>query len=205
MKLTWYGHSCFLLETAEGSAVFDPYAPGSVPGLALPELRADAALCSHGHRDHGYAAAVKLSGKEPGFRVTAIDSFHDGMRGLLRGKNTIYVVEAEGKRVAHLGDLGHELSAAQLEALGKIDLLLIPVGGHYTIDAKTADAVARAVGARLTVPMHYRGEGFGYEVIGPVEDFLALRERVVYAEGRTLDPDGIEGEATVVLKCPTAE
>ena len=205
MKLTWYGHSCFLLETAEGSAVFDPYAPGSVPGLALPALTADAVLCSHGHRDHGFSEAVELSGKKPGFRVTEIASFHDDRRGLLRGKNTIHVVEAEGKRVAHLGDLGHELNEKQLAALGKIDVLLIPVGGHYTIDAKTADRVARAVGARLTVPMHYRGAGFGYEVIGPAEEFLALRERVVRLDSTAFDPDVIEGEATVVLKCPTKE
>ena len=205
MKLTWYGHSCFLLETAEGSAVFDPYAPGAVPGLALPELTADAVLCSHGHRDHGFTDAVQLSGKKPVFRLTAIDSFHDDRRGLLRGKNTIFVVEAEGKRVAHLGDLGHELNDRQLAALGKPDVLLIPVGGHYTIDAKTADRVARAVGARLTVPMHYRGEGFGYEVIGPVEDFLALRERVVRLDAAAFDPDEIEGAATVVLSCPTEQ
>lgn len=203
MILTWYGHSCFLLETAEGSVVFDPYAPGSVPGLTLPALRADAVLCSHGHRDHGYAEAVTLSGRKPGFRVTEIDSFHDDKHGLLRGKNTIYVVEAEGKRVAHLGDLGHELNDRQLAALGRIDLLLIPVGGHYTIDAQTAARTAEAIGARLTVPMHYRGAGFGYDVIGPVEDFLALRERVVRLDSAALDPDAIGGEATVVLRCPT--
>lgn len=200
MILTWYGHSCFLLETAEGSVVFDPYAPGSVPGVELPPLTADAVLCSHGHRDHGFAEAVTLSGRKPAFRVTAIDSFHDDKRGLLRGKNTIYVVEAEGKRVAHLGDLGHEPNEKQLAAIGKVDLLLIPVGGHYTIDAKTADRIARAVGARLTVPMHYRGEGFGYNVIGPVEDFLALRERVLRLDGPSFDPDAVEGEATVVPK-----
>lgn len=200
MILTWYGHSCFLLETAEGSVVFDPYAPGSVPGVELPPLTADAVLCSHGHRDHGFAESVTLSGRKPAFRVTAIDSFHDDKRGLLRGKNTIYVVEAEGKRVAHLGDLGHEPNEKQLAAIGKVDLLLIPVGGHYTIDAKTADRIARAVGARLTVPMHYRGEGFGYHVIGPVEDFLALRERVLRLDGPSFDPDAVEGEATVVPK-----
>ncbi len=200
MKLTWLGHSCFLLETAEGSVVFDPYAPGSVPGVSLPPLTADAVLCSHGHRDHGYEAAVTLSGRKPGFRVSAIDSFHDGKRGLLRGKNTIYVVEAEGKRVAHLGDLGHELNAEQLAALGKPDVLLIPVGGHYTIDAACADRVARAVGARLTVPMHYRGPDFGYAVIGPVEPFLERQARVVRLEGPAFDPAEIEGEATVVPK-----
>ena len=203
MKLTWYGHSCFLLETAEGSVVFDPYAPGSVPGVELPpELEADAVLCSHGHRDHGYAAGVKLSGREPGFRVKKLDCWHDEKQGALRGKNTIYVVEAEGRRIAHLGDLGHELSPAQLTALGRVDLLLIPVGGHYTIDAKTADRVARKIGAALTVPMHYRGRGFGYGVIGPVEDFLALCDEVVRLDSNVMDPELIRGPVTVALKCP---
>ena len=205
MKLTWYGHACFLLETAEGSAVFDPYAPGSVPGLALPPLTADAVFCSHGHSDHGCAEAVRLSGRQPAFRVTEIPCFHDGLRGALRGKNTIRVIEAEGRRVAHLGDLGHPLNPSQLGALGKIDVLLIPVGGHYTVDAKTASAIADGIGARLVVPMHYRGEGFGYEVIAPAEDFLALRGEVLRLYTNSFDPDAIDGPATVVLKCPAAQ
>ena len=204
MKLTWYGHACFLLETAEGSAVFDPYAPGSVPGLALPPLQADAVFCSHFHRDHGYAEAVRLSGSKPGFRVETLACFHDDRQGALRGTNVIHVLEAEGKRVAHLGDLGHPLGEEQLKALGEIDLLLIPVGGFYTIGPKEADAVARAVGARLTVPMHYRGKGFGYPVIGTAEKFLRLRDRVVTLDSSELDPAAIEGEATVVLRCPLA-
>ncbi|MBR0353935.1 MAG: MBL fold metallo-hydrolase [Oscillospiraceae bacterium] len=206
MKLTWYGHSCFLLETAEGSVVFDPYAPGAVPGVALPEdLTADTVVCSHGHKDHGYAAGVKLSGRKPGFRVKQLDCWHDDRQGALRGKNTITVIEAEGRRIAHLGDLGHELSPAQLTALGRVDLLLIPVGGHYTIDAKTADRVARKIGAALTVPMHYRGPGFGYSVIGPVEDFLALCDEVVRLDSSEMDPELIRGPVTVLLRCPVKE
>ena len=203
MKLTWYGHSCFLLETAEGSVVFDPYAPGSVPGLELPpDLTADAVLCSHTHRDHGYAEAVKLSGREPRFRVKTLDCWHDDRQGALRGKNRIHVIEAEGRRIAHLGDLGHRLSPAQLTALGRVDLLLVPVGGHYTIDAKTADRVTRDVAAGLTVPMHYRGPGFGYSVIGPVEDYLALCDEVVHVDSNEMDPELIRGPVVIELKCP---
>ena len=105
MKLTWYGHSCFLLESAEGSAVFDPYSPGSVPGLALPELRADAVICSHGHSDHNYARGVTLTGRIPAFGLRQLHVFHDGEGGKLRGENTVTLVEAEGLRVVHLGDL----------------------------------------------------------------------------------------------------
>lgn len=200
MKLTWYGHSCYLLETAEGSAVFDPYAPGSVPGVILPALTADAVYCSHGHGDHNYADGVTLTGRTPSFKVERIPSFHDGVKGVLRGKNLITVIESEGKRVVHLGDLGHPLTKEQIEAVGRVDVLLVPVGGHFTIDAETAHEVVKALCPQVTVPMHYRGEGFGYGVIGPVEPFLALSENVKYYDTNVLAvPDE---RVTAVLRCP---
>ena len=202
MKITWCGHSCFLLETREGSAVLDPYAPGSVPGLRLPALTADAVLCSHGHRDHGYTEGVRLSGKPAAFSVKTIPCFHDDKGGSLRGENLIRVIGAEGLRIAHLGDLGHPLSKEQLAALGALDVLLIPVGGHYTIGPETAAALAKALGARITVPMHYRGAGFGYDVIGPVEEFTARMEKVRFSEASSFDP-AREAGGVLVLRCPT--
>ena len=91
MKITWYGHSCFGIETAEGSAVLDPYGPGSVPGLKLPSLTADLVLCSHGHRDHGCAEAVALTGRTPTMRVERLETFHDEKGGALRGPNTVHI------------------------------------------------------------------------------------------------------------------
>ena len=202
MKLTWLGHSCFLVETAAGSALLDPYAPGSVPGLKLPPVTADLVLCSHGHRDHGYRDGVRLSGREPAFSVSALDTWHDDRGGTLRGPNTVHILEAEGLRLAHLGDLGHMLSPEQIAALGRVDILLIPVGGHYTIGPDTAAELAKAVGAGITVPMHYRGEGFGYDVIGPVEPFLAGMERVVRLETNVLCPEALETPVVAVPKCP---
>jgi len=204
MKITWCGHSCFLVETAAGSAVLDPYAPGSVPGLTLPQLAADLVLCSHGHGDHGYAQGVALSGRKPGFTVTAIPCFHDEQGGRLRGENRIHVIEAEGLRIAHLGDLGHPLSQEQLAALGQLDVLLIPVGGHYTIGPETAAETAKAVGARITVPMHYRGAGFGYDVIGPVEKFTALMSGVRFSDSNVFDP-AQEQPGVLVLRCPAGK
>lgn len=92
MKLIWYGHACFELKSSSGSVVFDPYCPGSVPGLSLPELNADAVICSHGHSDHNCSEAVKLSGREPEFKVTQIPVFHDDRGGRLRGKNLCSIV-----------------------------------------------------------------------------------------------------------------
>ena len=202
MKLTWLGHSCFLVETAEGSAVFDPYAPGSVPGLCMPEVTADTAICSHDHDDHNWSAGVKLTGRVPGFTTRQLHTWHDEAQGCLRGPNTITVLEAEGLRVAHLGDLGHKLSEEQVQAIGPVDVLLIPVGGYFTIGPETAWKTAKAINARIVVPMHYRGAGFGYEVIGPVEDFLALVENVQRLDTNVLEPEKLEGPVVAVLRCP---
>lgn len=200
MKLTWCGHSCFLLETAEGSAVFDPYAKGSVPGLALPALTADAVFCSHGHGDHSAAEEVRLTGKQPTFSVKQLDSFHDDKKGSLRGSNRITVIEAEGLRVAHLGDLGHALGERELKILSGVDVLLIPVGGFYTIDGRTAAEIAAATGARTVIPMHYRGEGFGYDVISTADEFLSCFENVRYIRESTLSLPAEPGIAVLSLQ-----
>ena len=186
MNVIWNGHSCFTLETAEGSVVFDPYQDGSVPGYKPLRLSADRVLCSHDHRDHGAKETVSLSGRTPAYRVEEIHTFHDPEKGALRGPNIIHIITAEGLRVAHLGDLGCELEPEQVKQLQGLDAVLIPVGGHFTIDAKQAQAIAGQLGARVVVPMHYRSPAFGYDVIGPLDDFLAFRTDVVRYEGNTL-------------------
>lgn len=202
MKLTWHGHACFELETAEGSVVFDPYCEGSVPGLSLRKLTADEVVCSHGHRDHNAADAVELTGKAPKYGKKQISTFHDDKNGALRGNNLMTVIEAEGLRIAHLGDLGHELSAAQLAELGKVDVLMIPVGGFYTIDGKTAAKVSGAIGAKTIIPMHYRGKDFGYDVIGPADEFLGEFDNVRFVDGNVLELGEKCENAVIVLKCP---
>lgn len=202
MKLTWYGHSCFKLETAEGSVVFDPYSPGSVPGLSLPELTADVTICSHGHGDHNYTAGVRRSGAETSFRAQQIELFHDDVHGLKRGKNRAAIVDAEGQRLVHLGDLGHALDADTIAALGKVDVLLIPVGGYYTIDAAQAHGIVTALKPRITVPMHYRGAGFGYAEIATVDEFLSLSANVRRFDENTLEITPATESMTAVLRCP---
>lgn len=195
MTLTWCGHSCFLLETDEGRVVFDPYAPGSVPGLTLPPLAADTILCSHGHHDHGWAEGVKQTYRLPGYRVETVDCWHDEAQGAKRGENRVHIVCTEGKRIVHLGDLGHVLTPEQAEKIGRPDVLMIPVGGYYTIDADQAEQVCRMLRPRQIVPMHFRGPGFGYEEIGPVSAFTARFEKVWTAEGSSVElteaPDGV--------------
>lgn len=199
MKITWLGHACFKIETAEGSLVLDPYAPGSVPGLRLPALTADTALCSHAHSDHNYAAGVTLSGRETALKISRLPCFHDGEGGRLRGKNLISVVDAEGLRLVHLGDLGHMLSPSLLAALGRVDVLLVPVGGFYTIDAAQAQALCSALKPRIVVPMHYRSDTCGLSNVAPAEDFLRLRSDVEYAHSSAFDPKALTSSVTLVL------
>ena len=189
MRLIWNGHSCFTMETADGTVVLDPYLDGSVPGLSPIRLTADAVYCSHGHRDHGGVEVVTLTGKTPALKVEELHTWHDDQQGALRGEDTIRIFETEGMRVAHLGDLGCTLEPEQMEKLKGLDALMIPVGGFYTIDAKQAKALVDQLQPRVNIPMHYRGDGFGYEVTGPLEDYLALcrDQNVVRYPGNTLE------------------
>ena len=173
MKLTWYGHSCFMLESRAGRLVFDPYADDFPRGLKLPALTADVVLCSHRH---------------------------DDVQGKKRGDNLIRIVSGGGARVAHLGDVGHMLPPGQIKAIGHVDARLIPVGGYYTIDAATARQLADAIDAQLVIPMHYRGEDYGLAEIDTVDSFVALSKKVEFAEGNSVElPDSGEPR-TLVLK-----
>ena len=131
-----------------------------------------------------------------------IATFHDEVQGAKRGPNVIHIISAEGMRLVHCGDLGCELEPEQLEQLKGADVLLVPVGGFYTIDAAQAKALADAVGARIVVPMHYRGENFGYDVIGTVDQYLALCGDVVRYDSTVLDVTADTPAQTAVLTCP---
>lgn len=173
MTVTWLGHACFLLEQDGYRIVVDPYT--GVPGYPALDLEAHGVYCSHGHFDHSYTDAVKLlPGRESPFSVEEIPSFHDGEGGALRGENIIRVFSAGGVRVCHLGDLGHLLTEKQAKAIGRCDVLLVPVGGIFTVDAAGAKAVCDRLNPRTVVPMHYRHAPFGLEKVSGVEDFLRL-------------------------------
>ena len=173
MTITWLGHSCFVLESGGFRALLDPYR--EVQGLPDVAAEADAVYCSHDHFDHGCTENIRLTeGKTNPFAVKEVQTFHDDQGGALRGRNVVRSFAAEGLTVAHLGDLGHQLSASQLAELGRCDAILIPVGGFYTIDAAGAKAVADAIGAKVVIPMHYRKGAVGFDVLGTVEDFTGL-------------------------------
>lgn len=176
MTITWLGHSCFILESSGFRAILDPY--HEVQGLPDVAAEADAVYCSHDHFDHAWTENIRLTaGRENPFAVKEIQTCHDGQGGAQRGKNIVHTFTAGGVTVAHLGDLGHQLSAEQLAEIGCCDAILIPVGGFYTIDAAEAKAVADAIGAAVVIPMHYRKGPVGFDVLGTVEDFTGLYPR----------------------------
>ena len=141
MKLIWNGHSCFTLHADNTTVVLDPYENGYVPGYATLDLHADAVYCSHGHNDHGAKEVIPLTGAPCSVAVETLPSWHDEVQGAKRGANLIHIFSAEGMKVVHLGDLGCELNEEQIASLRGCDVLLIPVGGFYTIDAETAKTV----------------------------------------------------------------
>ena len=203
MIIRWNGHSCFTVETAQGTVVLDPYAPDSVPGLPALDLKGDAVLCSHGHADHSAADQVTLSGGTCAVAVEEIPCYHDKVQGAKRGPNTIRILAAEGMRVAHLGDLGHPLDLEQVEKLKKLDALMIPVGGFFTIDAAQAKEIVEELKPRVVIPMHYRGEGFGYDILAPLDDYLSLVDGpIVRYPGNSMELTPETFAQTAVLACP---
>ncbi|MBO4914429.1 MAG: MBL fold metallo-hydrolase [Oscillospiraceae bacterium] len=172
MELTWLGHACFAVESEGYRIVLDPYRMDDYPTL---HTRADAVFCSHSHADHNCVAAVELTkGKASPFTVEKLATFHDDRGGSLRGENTVHILRSEGKTVIHCGDLGHFPTDAQLAKMSGADVLLIPVGGYYTIDAATAKRVIDAAKPRIAVPMHYRHGKYGLRAVGTLDEFLKL-------------------------------
>lgn len=189
MKITWLGHACFKLESGSSTLVLDPYSDGSVPGLGPVRESADLVLCSHGHGDHNASSCVTLSGSPSAFTVTKIATYHDEVQGAKRGPNTIHIISDGKCRVAHLGDLGCALPPEQLQALKGLDVLMIPVGGFFTIDAAQAKALVEQLQPAAVIPMHYRSSRFGYDVIANVESFTSLLPGAAVLPGSTLDTE----------------
>jgi len=169
MDIIWHGHSCFTLKGKNATVVTDPYKD---VGLKLPELTADIVTVSHGHEDHNNVEAVNGDVKVidwPGeyerknVSVLGLEAFHysksEGKDAEKRGKNIIYVIEIDDVKVCHLGDLGHKLTSELTEAIGDVDVLLVPVGGKFTIDYKKAVEVIEQIEPRVVIPMHYKTDG----------------------------------------------
>lgn len=191
VKIRWLGHACYEMTYGDFTLITDPYEDGSVPGLGDLRLAADAVYCSHGHHDHSFTAAVTLSGRAApaDFSVEEFASAHDDCGGRKRGMNTVRIFRFGHVRVAHLGDLGEYPSAELLTALRGVDALLIPTGGFYTVDSATAKSIVAETAPHCVLPMHYRSEGFGFDVLETLADFTDVPVR---AESEvTLPAEGV--------------
>ena len=200
LKLTWLGHACFALEAENYRILLDPYAPGYVPGLGMVKTSANKVLCSHQHADHAWQGIpVPLNEIHCPFTITAIPAFHDDAMGSKRGLNTIHVIEYNGLRVAHLGDLGHDLDDDDIEALGKLDVVLIPVGGTYTLDCQQASDLVDRLQVKTVIPMHYRRGSVGFDVLQTLQEFLILRPGYQEMPGCQVEITEDMPETTMVL------
>ncbi len=184
MKINWLGHSCFKLISKDGLLIFDPYKDGSVPGLKSLKEECDVVLCSHNHDDHHGTECINLTGNSSCFKISFIDSYHDNENGKLRGCNKIYVVETENMKVVHLGDIGCELDVTCIHGC---DVLLIPIGGYYTIDTKMAIKLIDSIEPRIVIPMHYKLNEIGYDVLNSRDEFIKESKNVIIYDSNEIE------------------
>jgi L-ascorbate metabolism protein UlaG (beta-lactamase superfamily) len=213
MKIKWYGHAAFKITTESGvTVIIDPYQSGAFGGaLSYGKISepADIVLSSHDHDDHNYRDDIKGTYKyfnkegnynEMGIKIEAIPCYHDPAKGKERGNNLIFVIEADGLRLAHMGDLGHTLSDDLIKKMGKIDVILVPVGGFYTIDADEAGKVVKDLNPRITIPMHFKTPKCEFP-IGGVELFTSGKKRVTVVNEHEIEvtKDGLPEDGEILV------
>ena len=179
MVITWYGQACFRLQSGQTTVAIDPFEKKL--GLTPPKFEAQIALVTHEHFDHNNTKDIKgdplvIDGpgeyETSGVRVRGVFSYHDNTEGKERGTNTMYAIKMEDIRVVHLGDLGqNRLTEEQLDTLGEVDILMVPVGGTYTLDAKQATEITNQIEPKIVIPMHYKVKDLKVK-LDPVDNFL---------------------------------
>ena len=197
MKIKWNGHASFTITSNDGTVlVTDPYDPGGYGGVLKYDTvrdKADGVIISHDHADHNYAEGLPGSprilrgaGDINDIRIKAIETYHDESEGSERGPNVMFVFTVDGTTICFMGDLGHQLSKEQIDAVGPVDLLQVPVGGTYTVDADGAAELVEALGPRLVMPMHFKTDKCDLP-ISDAEAFLSLMSNVKRFEENEVD------------------
>jgi len=184
MIIKWFGQSCFMITSENGTKVLtDPF--HKMLGYKLPEIEANIVSTSHNHSDHNNINAIKGNFKhinelgiflKDGIEIKGVDTFHDKVSGSRRGKSTIYNFKIDGINICHCGDLGHVLNLKQIEEIGSVDILLLPIGGLATINAFDAAQVMKQLNPAIIIPMHYRTKALGLlgYVFGSVDKFISV-------------------------------
>jgi L-ascorbate metabolism protein UlaG (beta-lactamase superfamily) len=186
MRIKYLAHACFYLEDERGvKIIIDPYEKGAYDAMNYDPVdeEADIVLITHDHADHnaegevrGNPEVVKEHKGEKeikGIKIKGIETFHDEKGGSERGKNVMYLIEIDGIRVLHTGDLGHELSEKELKEIREVDVALVPIGGYFTIDKNVAFKLLESLSPKVFVPMHYKTEKIGFP-IEPLDKFLEI-------------------------------
>lgn len=219
ITLSWHGQACFHLTSPKGKRILMDPIPDSIGYSPVP-MRADVVTISHEHFDHTNVGLAKgepmvLRGLNKDLKswqkhnrrfgdvlIKNIGVYHDEVQGKERGLNSVFVFETAGLRLVHLGDLGHLLTSENLKAVGKCDVVMIPVGGFYTIDAQKAHEVIAQLKPRVMVlPMHYKTDVLKIEELAMIEDFIKDRDNVERVQGNTLkiDPSDLPSETKIIL------
>lgn len=216
MEIKYIGHSSFLIKTKTAKVVTDPFDPKMV-GLKFPKTEGDIVTVSHGHDDHNqHQQVVTVEGKSPlvfdmpgefeskGVRIFGFRSFHDDKKGEERGENTLYKIEAEGISVLHCGDLGFVPDDSFIDSIGDVDILMVPVGGFYTIDPEAASQLVKKVEPAIVIPMHYNQPGLDQKAFGqlvPVTEFTKKFgiENVVPVPKLVVKKEEMEEEMKIVV------
>lgn len=186
MIIRYYGHSFFQIDLKNGSSIaIDPY--GAFQSYPKREIKPDICLISHAHHDHNGRSSllpgVQIIDKpgefhtDIGARIVGISTWHDEANGGKRGANTVFIIETENLRIGHAGDLGHMPTQEQMAQIGALDVLMLPVGGYYTIDAQMAKRIYQAMKPRVLVPMHYKTKYYRDYTIEPLKAFWMLSAR----------------------------
>ncbi|MGB9681884.1 MAG: MBL fold metallo-hydrolase [bacterium] len=179
MRITYNGHACFSIESSTGIVVTDPF--GEEIPYPVGRLKGTIVTVSHEHFDHnvvkrveGNPAVVRTPGEYniSGIKIKGVSAFHDKSKGKERGKNIIFVIEIEGIKLCHLGDLGETLSEEQVKTIGNVDVLFVPTGGFFTIEPEEAQEIIKQIVPKIAIPMHYRTNYIKEWNIKPIEAFL---------------------------------
>lgn len=213
MKIKWYGHAAFKITTEGGiRIIIDPYQSGAFGGaLSYGKIaeETDIVLTSHDHDDHNYTKDIKGTFtrlhkeglyQEKGLKIEAIPCFHDPSKGKERGANLIFVIEADGMRLAHMGDIGHALAQDTIKKMGRVDILMLPVGGFYTIDSDEAGRVMNDIKPRITIPMHYKTPKCEFP-IASVDTFTAGKKGITMANAYEIEirKDALPKEQEIIV------
>lgn len=209
MDISWFGQASFKIKGKSATVVTDPY--DNSFGLKFPKVEADIVTVSHDHFDHNNTAQVDgspfvINGpgeyEVKGVEIVGVSSFHDTKQGSERGKNSIYNLKVDRINIAHLGDLGQDtLTEAQVEEIGNVDILLIPTGGYFTIDASVASKIASQLEPKIIIPMHYKIPESKIEELEGVDKFLAEmgKEGLEPIAKLSITSDKLPEEAQVVV------